>query len=89
MADGRRRPKRERFTLHNLILSPERKKRYDNRRFYIGNAAEEWKRQRSWYEESHALFAAHLLAQHASCLECQIQCDSDSERNALLPIIPI
>ena len=34
-------------------------------------------------------FAAHLLAQHASCLACQIQCDSDSERNALSPIIPI
>ena len=61
------------FTPHNFILSPQRKKRYNNRRFYIGNAAaEEWERQRCFYGESHAQFAAHLLAvaQHATCLEC-------------------
>ena len=91
MADGGR--KRKRFTPHNFILSPQRKKRYDNRRFYIGNAAEEWERQRCFYGESHAQFAAHLLAQHATCLECHIPCDcvsdSDSERNALSPIIQI
>ena len=86
MADGGR--KRRRFTPDNLILSPQRKKRHDNRRFYIGNAAEEWERQGCFYGESHAQFAAHLLAQHASCSECHIQCDSDSERNALSPIIP-
>ena len=39
-----------------------------------------------FYGESHAQFAADLLAQHASCSECHIQCDS--ERNALSPIIP-
>ena len=87
MADGGR--KRRRFRPNNLILSPQRKKRHDNRqKFYIGNASEDWERQRCFYGESHAQFAAHLQAQHASCLECHIQCDSDSERNALSPIIP-
>ena len=85
MADGRH--KRRRFRPNNLILSPQRKKRHDNRqKFYIGNAAEEWERQRCFYGASHAQFVAHLLAQHASCLERHIQCDS--ERNALSPIIP-
>ena len=94
MADGGR--KRKRFTPHNVILSPQRKKRYDNRRFYIGNAAEEWERQRCFYGESHAQFAAHLLAQQQSTRDLfgvshSLACvsDSDSERNALSPIIQI
>ena len=89
MADGGR--KRKRFTPHNFILSPQRKKRYNNRRFYIGNAAaEEWERQRCFYGESHAQFAAHLLAQHATCWSVTLTgCVSDSERNALSPIIQI
>ena len=58
----------------------ERKRQYDRRRIYLGTASDEWERQRCRRGLSNALFATHMLAQHAaSCLSsvCIKQDDVD------------
>ena len=52
-------------TIQQKEVVAERRRRYDQRRVYLGEAAGEWERQRTIFGKSHSLFAAHLLGKHA------------------------
>ena len=58
----------------------ERKKKYDRRRIYLGTASDEWERQRCRSGLSNALFATHVLAQHASSCLSSVCMQQECER---------
>ena len=54
------------FSERKVCFPPERQKRCDNRRFYLGNAVEDWERQRSF-------LADHTRCLQRTCLQCQCE----------------